>query len=125
MKDENLERQLLADQLLAEHASNPEILIEKLLADIADMKDRLSHLHYIIQPQPVPKPNEKIKILDLAIKNASRQMHTAFHLCHVPNAILTTVSFPDGTYRLTFRKVKAKPIFSIRTTNTYKRINQL
>jgi excinuclease UvrABC nuclease subunit len=116
MKDENSKRELLAKQLLAQYESNPEILIEKLLADIAHLKNDLNHLHYIIQP--VPKANEKTKILELAIKNASRQMHTAFHLCHVPNAILTTVSFPDGTYRLTFRKEKAKPIISIRKTNT-------
>ena len=108
MKHENLNRKLIAKQLLAEHLSKPEILIEKLLADIAQLKNDLNHLHYIIQPLPVPKPNEKTKILELAIKNASRQMYTAFHLCQVPNAILTTVNFPDGTYRLTFRKEKSK-----------------
>ena len=111
MKDENLQRKILVNRLLTQYESNPEILIEKLLSDIAHMKDQLNHLHYIIQPLPVPKPNEKTKILERTIKGASWQMHTAFHLCHVPNAILTTVSFPDGTYRLTFRKEKAKSIF--------------
>ena len=123
MKYENLNQKLLAKRLLAEQPSKPEILIEKLLADIAQLKNDLNHLHYIIQPLPVPKPNEKTKILELAIKNASRQMHTAFHLCHVSNAILTTVSFPDGTYRLTFRKEKMKtnhfnsPQWTMRTPN--------
>jgi|GEM_PF-4303334 len=106
MKYENLKRKILANQLLAQYKSNPEILIEKLLADIAQLKNDLNHLHYIIQPLPVQKPNEKTEILERAIKNASRQMHTAFHLCHVPNAILTTVSFPDGDYRLSFLGLK-------------------
>jgi hypothetical protein len=49
MKDENLKRELLAKQLLAQYESNPEILIEKLLADIAHLKNDLNHLHYIIR----------------------------------------------------------------------------
>ncbi len=111
MKDEDLKQKLLAKRLLAEHASNPEILVERLLADIACLNDQLNHLQYIVQPLPVQNPNAKTKILEQAIKGASRQMHTAFQLCHVPNAILTTVTFPDGTYKLTFRKEKPETNF--------------
>lgn len=105
MKDDmNMKLTIRAQRLLAKHESNPERIIKRLLADIDCLNDRLNRLHPIVRAQPIPHTHEKNMILELAIKGASRQMHTAFQLCHVPNAILTTVTFPDGNYRLTFRR---------------------
>lgn len=105
MKYENLKRSLLAKQLLAQSQSNPERVVLKLLRDLSSLQAQLEELHSVVLKQPVPLATEKGLMLDCAIKSASLNMHAAFHRCHVPNAILSTVRFPDGLYKLTFQKV--------------------
>ncbi|MCB9190302.1 MAG: hypothetical protein H6602_01365 [Flavobacteriales bacterium] len=103
MKDRSLNRNQLAKQLL-EHDS-PRQIIEQLLEELDRVRSELGQMKSYPPAMPISDPRQKQIILNAAIKKAAFQMHRAFNTCQVPNAILTTVNFPDGDYRLTFQKM--------------------
>lgn len=112
MKDESLRRKLLVKQLMENAGGCPEQLVEQLLEELTQVQSELDRMNSSAPPIPITDPNRKRAVLDEAIKKAAFQMHRAFNTCQVPNAILTTVTFPDGNYRLTFQRIKQddKPI---------------
>lgn len=112
MKDESLRRKLLVKQLMENSGDSPEQLLERLLEEVARLQSELDQLNSDAPPSPVSDPDQQREVIGSAIKKAASQMHRAFNTCQVPNAILTTVTFPDGSYRLTFQRIKQddKPI---------------
>lgn len=94
--------QQIAIQLLSEEGVTPEQVVEKLLQDSIAMADQLKAFGMVTSVEPTQDAREKQRILQMAITNGVRQLHTAFHLCGVPNKIRTKVSFPDGDYELQF-----------------------
>jgi major membrane immunogen (membrane-anchored lipoprotein) len=93
-----------ARQMLAQEGLTPEDVVTKLLDDAAAVAEKLEAFGMVTQVEPSKDDREKQHILKEAIIGSARKLHTAFHLCAVPNAIRTTVTFPDGEYKIEFKR---------------------
>lgn len=105
MKDDSLRKKLLKKQLMENSRDSKEKMLELLLEEVARLQSELNRHNSCAPPIPITDPNQKRVVLHEAIKQAAFQMHRAFNACQVPNAILTTVTVPDGSYRLTFYRI--------------------